>query len=92
MTPPKRYHIGVIFSDFWSFHALQEMPKVLKIQLFLTLLENRDPQGIHVVNSTLEAFQKNTFLIHAWVHALLKFGQNPREYFVNLATNPFPQW
>ena len=59
---------------------------------FLTLLENRDPQGIHVVNSTLEAFQKNTFLIHAWVHALLKFGQNPREYFVNLATNPFPQW
>ena len=42
-------------------------------------------------NWTLEAFQKNAFLIHAWVAALLKFGQNSCEYFVNPATNPFPE-
>ena len=40
-------------------------------------------------NWTLEAFQKNVFLIHAWVAALLKFGQNPYEYCVNLARSPF---
>ena len=60
--------------------------------ILLTLLEKNVLAWMAAFNWTLEAFQKNVFLIHAWVAALLKFGQNPREYFVNMATNPFPQW
>ena len=50
----------------------------------LTLLEKSVLAWMAAFNWTLEAFQKNTFLIHAWVHALLKFRQNPREYFCML--------
>ena len=57
----------------------------------LTLLEKSVLAWMAAFNWTLEAFQKNVFLIHAWVAALLKFGQNSCEYFLNPATNPFPE-
>ena len=57
----------------------------------LTLLKKSVLAGMAAFNWTLEAFQKNVFLIHAWIAALLKFGRNSCGYFVNLATNPFPE-
>ena len=57
----------------------------------LTLLKKSVLAWMAAFNWTLEAFQKNVFLFHAWVAALLNFGQNSCEYFVNPATNPFPE-